>query len=116
MEISLRGARLEEAVQLAGLVQAAYGPYVDRLGGPPRPMTDDYPEVVARNTVLVAERDGELVGWSSSASTTKASTSTMLRCTRRIKAAESGKLSFSRPRPLPAMQASTPSTSTHTSQ
>jgi ribosomal protein S18 acetylase RimI-like enzyme len=43
-------------------VQAAYGHYVERLGGPPRPMTDDYAEVVRGYDVTVADRDGEIVG------------------------------------------------------
>jgi ribosomal protein S18 acetylase RimI-like enzyme len=47
---------------LTELVQAAYGHYVERLGGPPRPMTDDYADVVRRNQVTVAERGGVLVG------------------------------------------------------
>jgi ribosomal protein S18 acetylase RimI-like enzyme len=47
---------------LTELVRAAYGHYVDRLGGPPRPMTDDYAEVVRSHRVTVAERGGEIVG------------------------------------------------------
>ena len=48
--------------RLTELVRAAYAHYVDRLGGPPRPMTDDYAEVVHRDRVIVAERGGEIVG------------------------------------------------------
>jgi ribosomal protein S18 acetylase RimI-like enzyme len=44
------------------MVRAAYGHYVERIGGPPRPMTDDYAEVVRRHRVTVAERDGRVVG------------------------------------------------------
>jgi len=40
----------------------AYGPYVERIGGKPRPMTDDYDEVVRTKDVVVAERDGEVAG------------------------------------------------------
>jgi ribosomal protein S18 acetylase RimI-like enzyme len=47
---------------LAELVAAAYGHYVARLGAPPRPMTDDYADVVRRYRVTVAERGGEIVG------------------------------------------------------
>jgi hypothetical protein len=43
---SLRLARLADAPRLTQLVQAAYGHYVERLGSPPRPMTDDYADVV----------------------------------------------------------------------
>jgi ribosomal protein S18 acetylase RimI-like enzyme len=47
---------------VAELVDAAYGHYVERLGGPPRPMTDDYEEVIRTRQVTVAERDGAVVG------------------------------------------------------
>jgi ribosomal protein S18 acetylase RimI-like enzyme len=44
------------------LVKAAYGHYVERIGMLPRPMTDDYTEVVANKRVTVAESHGALVG------------------------------------------------------
>ena len=47
---------------MAELVDAAYGHYVERLGGPPRPMTDDYEEVIRTRQVTVAERDGAVAG------------------------------------------------------
>ncbi len=47
---------------MAELVDAAYGHYVERLGGPPRPMTDDYEEVIRTRQVTVAERHGAVVG------------------------------------------------------
>jgi ribosomal protein S18 acetylase RimI-like enzyme len=47
---------------VAELVDAAYGHYVERLGGPPRPMTDDYEEVIRTQQVTVAERDGAVAG------------------------------------------------------
>ena len=57
-QISLRRATPDDVGGLTRLVQAAYGHYVERLGGPPRPLVDDYAEVVADRTVTVAERDG----------------------------------------------------------
>ena len=48
--------------KLTEIVQVAYGHYVERLGGPPRPMTDDYASLVRRSSVTVAERRGEVVG------------------------------------------------------
>jgi ribosomal protein S18 acetylase RimI-like enzyme len=48
--------------RLTELVRAAYGHYVERLDGPPRPMTDDYAEVIRTRRVIVAERRGEIVG------------------------------------------------------
>jgi ribosomal protein S18 acetylase RimI-like enzyme len=47
---------------VAELVDAAYGHYVERIGGPPRPMTDDYEEVIRTRQVTVAERDGAVAG------------------------------------------------------
>jgi ribosomal protein S18 acetylase RimI-like enzyme len=47
---------------LTELVRAAYAHYVPRLGGLPRPMTDDYAEVVRTHRVSVAERGGEILG------------------------------------------------------
>jgi ribosomal protein S18 acetylase RimI-like enzyme len=60
--ISLRPATVADVPRLSELVRAAYGHYVKRLGGPPRPMTDDYAEVLQTRRGTVAERDGEIVG------------------------------------------------------
>ena len=61
-ELHLRPATAADAPRLTDVVQAAYGHYVERIGGPPRPLLDDYDEVVRRHAVTVAERDGEIVG------------------------------------------------------
>jgi ribosomal protein S18 acetylase RimI-like enzyme len=58
----LRPATADDVPRLTELVREAYGHYVERLGGPPRPMTDDYAEVVRTRQVTVAERDGEIAG------------------------------------------------------
>jgi N-acetylglutamate synthase-like GNAT family acetyltransferase len=47
---------------VAALEDAAYGHYVERLGMLPRPMTDDYTEVIANQRVTVAESHGTIVG------------------------------------------------------
>jgi ribosomal protein S18 acetylase RimI-like enzyme len=60
--VSLRPATAADVPKLTELVHAAYSPYIERLGGPPRPMTDDYATVVRTHHVMVAERDGEIVG------------------------------------------------------
>ena len=60
-EIELRPARPGDAPRLTDIVQAAYGHYVERLGRP-RPMLDDYAEVIRRDQVVVAERGGAVVG------------------------------------------------------
>jgi ribosomal protein S18 acetylase RimI-like enzyme len=59
---SLRPATAADVPRLAEVVRAAYGHYVERLGEPPRPMTDDYAEVVHTHRVTVAEAGGEIVG------------------------------------------------------
>jgi ribosomal protein S18 acetylase RimI-like enzyme len=58
----IRPATAADVPRLTELVRAAYGHYVERLGGPPRPMTDDYAEVVRTHQVIVAERDGKVLG------------------------------------------------------
>jgi ribosomal protein S18 acetylase RimI-like enzyme len=58
----LRPAAPADVPRLAELVHAAYGHYVERIGRPPGPMTEDYAEVVDRSQVVVAERDGEIAG------------------------------------------------------
>jgi ribosomal protein S18 acetylase RimI-like enzyme len=60
--VSLRPATATDVPRLTELVQAAYGHYVDRIGGLPGPMTDDYAQVVRTHRVTVAERAGEVVG------------------------------------------------------
>jgi hypothetical protein len=59
---SLRAATAADVPRLTQLVRAAYEHYVPTLGGPPRPMTDDYAEVVRARRVTVAERGGEILG------------------------------------------------------
>jgi ribosomal protein S18 acetylase RimI-like enzyme len=60
--VRLRPATPSDVPRLTELVNAAYGHYVERLGGPPGPMTEDYSEVVRSFRVTVAEREGEIVG------------------------------------------------------
>jgi ribosomal protein S18 acetylase RimI-like enzyme len=60
--MTIRAARPEDARRLTELVSAAYGHYVERLGFTPRPMTEDYAELLREKRVLVAERDGEIIG------------------------------------------------------
>ena len=59
---TLRRATEADVPRLTELVEAAYGHYVERMGGPPRPLTDDYAEVVREFEVTVAEDGGEVVG------------------------------------------------------
>jgi ribosomal protein S18 acetylase RimI-like enzyme len=60
--VSLRPATAADVPRLTELVRTAYAHYVARIGGLPRPMTDDYAEVVRRDRVIVAEHGGEILG------------------------------------------------------
>jgi GNAT superfamily N-acetyltransferase len=62
MSPRFRPAAATDAPRLAELVAAAYGPFVDRIGFPPRPMTEDYDQVIRDRDVTVAEEEGEIVG------------------------------------------------------
>lgn len=59
---AFRPATAADAERVSDLVHAAYGHWVERLGMRPRPMTDDYDEVIRLANVTVAEVDGELAG------------------------------------------------------
>ena len=61
-EYSFRSATGADVPNVAALVDAAYGHYVERIGMLPRPMTDDYAEVIANQRVTVAESHGTIVG------------------------------------------------------
>jgi ribosomal protein S18 acetylase RimI-like enzyme len=61
-DVRLRPATAADVPRLTELVQAAYGHYIERLDGPPRPMTDDYAEVVRSHRVIVAVRGGTILG------------------------------------------------------
>jgi ribosomal protein S18 acetylase RimI-like enzyme len=60
--VALRPATAADVARLTELVRSAYGHYVERLDGPPRPLIDDYAEVVRGQRVTVAEREGVVAG------------------------------------------------------
>jgi GNAT superfamily N-acetyltransferase len=47
---------------VSACVNAAYRHYIERIGRPPGPMTDDYAEVIRERRVTVAESAGRIVG------------------------------------------------------
>jgi ribosomal protein S18 acetylase RimI-like enzyme len=61
-DCSLRAARPTDAGEVSRLVDDAYGHYVERLGRPPGPMTDDYAAVIRDREVSVVESEGAIVG------------------------------------------------------
>ena len=60
--VRLRPATDPDAPRLTALVEAAYGHYVERMGRPPGPVTEDYSALVREGVVTVAERGGQIVG------------------------------------------------------
>src|SRR4051812_35922160 len=59
---SFRPANGQDASGVAACVNAAYRHYVERIGKPPGPMTDDYAEVIRERRVTVAESRGKIIG------------------------------------------------------
>ena len=59
---ALRPASEADVDAVAGCVHAAYRHYVERIGRPPGPMTDDYAEVIRERKVTLAESAGRVVG------------------------------------------------------
>lgn len=59
----LRPASTADAGAIKACIDASYGHYVERIGGLPGPMRDDYAEVIrTRRSVTVAEQGGAIVG------------------------------------------------------
>ena len=61
-EYSFRSATGMDASKVTALVNAAYEPYVKRIGMVPRPMIDNYTEIIKNHQVIVAERHITIVG------------------------------------------------------
>lgn len=61
-KFSFRSANETDASKVAELVNAAYGHYVERIGMLPRPMTEDYSQVIRNRRVTVVESQGDIVG------------------------------------------------------
>ena len=57
-----RPATAADAAAIARCVEAAYSPYIERIGEPPGPMLDDYTETVRNHRAFVIESGGEIVG------------------------------------------------------
>src|SRR5262249_16111103 len=59
---SLRPADLGDAPEVAGLVKVAYRHYIERIGRPTGPMTEDYVAAIRDRQVTVAECLATIVG------------------------------------------------------
>jgi len=51
-----------DASSMKACVEAAYNHYIHRIGKPPRPMLDDYSEVIREHQAFVAEQNGKIIG------------------------------------------------------
>jgi N-acetylglutamate synthase-like GNAT family acetyltransferase len=58
----IRPAGSHDLEPVEGLVEAAYGVYVERIGKRPAPMDADYRALIDAGRVTVAEWDGQVVG------------------------------------------------------
>ena len=61
-EYSFRPATGADVPKVAALVNDAYCHYVERIGILPRPMIENYAEVIANRRVTIAEHHGAIVG------------------------------------------------------
>lgn len=57
-----RPAGDSDAQGVTDCVIAAYQHYVERIGRPPGPMTEDYAKVIRERRVTIAESDGRIAG------------------------------------------------------
>ena len=62
MEIAIRPAAAADRAVVAACIDAAFGPYVARIGKPPAPMLVDHGDLIRRGQVVVAELAGEIGG------------------------------------------------------
>lgn len=59
---SIRAAVSADVATIRGIVDAAYGGYVPRIGQPPGPMLDDYDALVTDGRVSVLQTGGQIAG------------------------------------------------------
>jgi ribosomal protein S18 acetylase RimI-like enzyme len=59
---TLRPANHEDAADVTEVVRTAYEHYIERIGMPPGPMTEDYVTVIRDRQVTVAEAAGTITG------------------------------------------------------
>ncbi len=60
--VEIRQAVGADEAGVRACVDAAYAPYVERMGKPPAPMLDDYTSLINSGVVYVATLDNRLVG------------------------------------------------------
>jgi ribosomal protein S18 acetylase RimI-like enzyme len=60
--VRLRQAGAKDSDAVTACVHAAYACYLERIGRPPGPMTDDYAKLIGEGRVTVADEEGKIVG------------------------------------------------------
>jgi GNAT superfamily N-acetyltransferase len=63
MSLLIRPATLEDIAQIEAIVEAAYSPYIERIGRKPAPMLDDYASQVLARRVHVLAHEQALSGF-----------------------------------------------------
>ncbi|MCA0401845.1 MAG: GNAT family N-acetyltransferase [Proteobacteria bacterium] len=61
-EFPIRPATPEDIEAITTIVEAAYTPYISRIGRAPGPMLDNYEALIARHLVHVLEAQGQVAG------------------------------------------------------
>jgi GNAT superfamily N-acetyltransferase len=61
-EPTIRAAVLADAAAITSCVEAAYRPYIARIGMPPAPMLDDYALVIQNSLVFVLSIGKSIIG------------------------------------------------------
>jgi GNAT superfamily N-acetyltransferase len=59
---TIRMAEPQDQTAVEGIVEAAYSPYVARMGKPPGPMLDDYAKLIGNGYVHVLVADERIAG------------------------------------------------------
>ena len=55
----IRPATADDSAAIETIVQAAYAPYIERIGRKPGPMQEDYPQLVEDGGVHVLDHAGQ---------------------------------------------------------
>ena len=63
MSLLIRPATLEDIAQIEAIVEAAYSPYIERIGRKPAPMLEDYASQVLARRVHVLAHEQTLSGF-----------------------------------------------------
>lgn len=60
--VALHKATVEDIPAIKAMVDAAYSKYIERIGKPPAPMTEDWDQVIRTHEVLVLRDNERIVG------------------------------------------------------